>query len=581
MLPDLPFVSETDPVETATLGVTPHVITTQEPTAIATGSTPLFETEVTSEPTVTTAVTDTPVPTLAPTPTPRPPDLSLAASDVYLYPVPSIFAGDKVTFQIFPHVPDNVAPDEVTVQVLIDGATIVDGALGGRSHLSGEVVGLFEWAWNTTGLLGTHELQVLLDPEDSIRVGDEDPENNQVVLTVSVHDRDGLPPNETNAIWKRAESACCNVHVVSGTAADRDLPELLAAIDSAMQQAISKLNEQPRRKFDVYLIDRVIGQGGYAGSALVVSYLDRDYASNDLHQVLVHEAVHLLDRQFAPQRISFLAEGLAVWASDGHYKQEDLNLAAAALLELEHFVPVERLINQFYPVQHEIGYIEAGGLVTYMVETYGWPRFRNFYSEVTQDDEGTLADTFDAKLRSHFNTSLDELESSWQAYLRALPQNREVVADVQTTIRYYETMRRYQMLYDPTAHFLIAWLPSPNGVQETGNPADLTRHPKTALNVTLEIMLQAAGDVLHDGDHDRANVILNSIARVLDREGHFIDPLAISYWNIVQTATSMGYEVHQVTLTGNEAAVIVAQSDTTTLTRIDMILQGQEWMLSD
>jgi hypothetical protein len=44
---------------------------------------------------------------------------------------------------------------------------------------------------------------------------------------------------------------------------------------------------------------------------MVVSYVDRRYAGGGLHELLVHEATHILDQQFAPQRISFLAEGLA------------------------------------------------------------------------------------------------------------------------------------------------------------------------------------------------------------------------------------------------------------------------------
>jgi hypothetical protein len=127
-------------------------------------------------------------------------------------------------------------------------------------------------------------------------------------------------------------------------------------------QAANKLAIMPSQKLPVYLIDRVVGQGGFAGTDMVVSYVYRRYAGGGFYELLVHEAAHILDQQFAPQRITFLAEGLAVWVSGGHYKSEDLNERSAALVATKRYVPLAHLIDGFYPVQHEIGYLEAGGL---------------------------------------------------------------------------------------------------------------------------------------------------------------------------------------------------------------------------
>ena len=227
---------------------------------------------------------------------PPQPDLAIQNDDVFLYPVPSIYAGEQVTFQVVAHVPPNVDPQTVSVHVLVDYQDVAEGTLSAR-NLAGDAVGLFEWAWDTTNETGEHLVHVILDRYDIIVEGDENRDNNQVELTVAVLDPASLPANERNATWVMAETDCCTIHVVSGTAAYRDLPELLVQVETAVHQAAFHLEETLSQKVDVYLVDRVIGQGGYAGNAVVISYLDRQYASGGFEQVLVHEAIHIIDRE--------------------------------------------------------------------------------------------------------------------------------------------------------------------------------------------------------------------------------------------------------------------------------------------
>ncbi len=508
------------------------------------------------------------------------PDLSIASDDIFLYPVPSIFAGDKVTFQLWPTVPEPISPENVAVQISIDGAEVARGALSGNSHLSGEAVGLFEWVWDATEP-GPHRIQVTLDQEDTIRLGDEDPNNNTASLDVVVLDSQTRSADEATAIWKTATSECCLIHVVSGTAADRDLPQLLALIDQAAFQASAKLGEEPQKQIDIYLIDRVIGQGGYASSGIVVSYLDRDYTGNDLLQVLVHELVHLLDRQFAPQRISFLAEGLAVWASGGHYKAENIDQAIIAMRNTDRYLPLPDLINDFYPSQHETAYFQAAGFVSYLINTYGWWPFRDFYIDVTQDKADSLAAAVDQSLQAHFGQSLSDVEASWIEYLDGLTADPTAIPDVQTTVHYYEVMRRYQMQYDPTAYFLKAWMPSPSSVLELGSPADFNGHPETEQNIALEVMLGAADRSLKKKNYARANVLLNSIERVLDSDGQFLDPFSMNYWRIVQTVSAEGYVVHQVILSGDSAVVAATRDGSNGIIQLNLTLNGQAWILVD
>jgi hypothetical protein len=553
-------------------------------TAVPPNNSPVPETAVSSNntPTAELPPTNTPLPTAVPTdtPTPLPPDLSITNDDLFLYPVPEIFAGDRVTFQVLANVPANIDPQTVTVHILVDYQDIAEGSLSAR-NLAGNAVGLFEWVWDTTDETGEHLVHVILDRFDTIQTGDENGENNQIALTVPVRDPQELPASQQNATWVTAETACCFVNVVSGTAAYRDLPELLLQVDTAVRQAALQLEEEPRQKIDVYLIDRVIGQGGYAGNALVVSYLDRQYSGRGLEQVLIHEAVHLLDRQFAPDRITFLAEGLAVWSSGGHYKPENIHQRAAALVTIGQYIPLSELIDNFYPVQHEIGYLEAAGFTNYLIDTYGWLQFKQFYADVTAEDAPTMSQAMDLNLQQYFGVTLAEMEVNWLAYLASLPEDRSTQSDLQTTIRYYNVMRRYQQAYDPTAYFLTAWLPYPGSLQAEGNPADLTRHPQAEVNVTLEVMLQAADTALRGNDYNKANVLLDSVTRVLENDGVFIDPLAASYLNLVQLLTNQGFEVEQVFLEGERATVQVRGLETAVLTQLTLILSGQNWVLSN
>ena len=313
----------------------------------------------------TQAPTETAPPTALPAQTSTPDvvtDLALTADGVFLYPVPDLYDGDVVTFQVIADVPAQINPNDVGVEIYIDETLVVADTLRFR-NLAGQTIGLYEWVWDSSGQTGLHDLEVRIDPADRIQDGDADPDNNDVLLPLVVNPLAQQPAGERGAVWVSAAGQYADIFVVSNSSAHRDLPFLVATTDAAIQQASNRLQETPAERLQVYFIERVIGQGGYAGGVMVISYADRDYAGDGLYEVLVHEATHLLDRQIAPNRIPFLAEGVAVWATGGHYKQEDLLSRSAALLAAGLYVPLPQLIDDFYPVQHEIGYLEAGGLI--------------------------------------------------------------------------------------------------------------------------------------------------------------------------------------------------------------------------
>lgn len=99
------------------------------------------------------------------------------------------------------------------------------------------------------------------------------------------------------------------------------------------------------------------------------------------------------------------------------------------------------------------------------------------------------------------------------------------------------------------------------------------------MNIALEVMLQSADDALRKGDYNFANVVLDSIDRILDNGGVFIDPLAVNYLNIVRVASAEGYELQQVDLQGNDARAVVSFGDSSHLTTLTLTLRGQDWII--
>lgn len=505
-------------------------------------------------------------------------DLNIKVEDIQLFPVPKIISGDRVSFQVQPFVPEALTVEHVAVDIYVDGQVVSADTLGWRNW-DGKAQGIYEWVWDSSGKPGHHEVRVVLDGQDLIRDGDEDPANNEVTFNFRVGKSSERPLEERDASWITAEIDCCVVHALTRTAAYRDFPELLVLLDSAVSEVSSRLNEFPEDKINVYFIDRTIGQGGYAGTEMVVVYNDRPYIGGELYELLAHESVHIIDRQFAPQRTKFLAEGVAVWAAGGHYQKQDLQMRAAALLAINEYVPLAKLANDFYPAQHEIGYLEAGAFVDYLVGIYGWPKFREFYSNTSINDGPTEADALDANLERYFDASLAEMETAWLSQLAALSPSEDEALNLQTTVRYYETARNYQIRHDPTAYFRTAWLPHPGDVMEIGNAADFIRQPDTEKNFTVELILRSAYDAIAEQDFGRANVLLDTLERYLNQEGSTSDPLFTSYQNIVHTAVAFGYEPHKVTFAGDAAQVLATTATGNRLFNLDLELQRGDWIL--
>lgn len=518
------------------------------------------------------------------TPSATPPDdLYLTTQDVVLYPGPDLYRGDVVTFDVTPRNLGAIPPSDLVVRIYRLTPTgrqevIAEGGLG-YPAFDGVPRARLVWAWDTDGLEGEQHLLVWLDPDDRIHEGDENPANNVVNLTVSLLPATARPSLEVAATWAVTTTRCCILHYLTSTAAERDLATIVPTVEEATAHVQRQLHLRLVQPLDVYLIGRVIGHGGYVQQGLTLSYLDRHYAGSDLETVARHEVAHLLDSlalgQGAP---ALLREGLAVWAAGGHFKPEPIPERAEALVRIGRYIPLERLVQDFYQQQHEIGYLEGAALVAYLVQARGWGTFEEFYRSLGSC-KGTPAEVLDAALTAHYGAGLAVTEQAFLRWLQAHPPTSHQVQDVRLTLYLFDTIRRYQQAYDPEAFFLSGWLPDAAEGARRGMVADFLRHPRTARHIALETMLIAAREALQAGAFNQAEALLDSVNQVLE-EGVFASPPAVNYLAVVLALQASGYEAQRVELEGSMARVW-AISDGLVLTERTLQCTPAGWAMLD
>jgi len=512
-----------------------------------------------------------------------PTDLYITPDDVLLYPGPGLYTGDRVTFDVIPRNLDGIGPSDVLVRIYHqtpDGAeTVAEGRLGYHTF-DGVPRARMTWAWDTEGLEGEQHLTVWVDPDDHIQEGDENPHNNSATIAVYLHPAAARGQPEASATWTTTTTQCCTLHYLTSTAAERDLHTIGAEADEALSHVQSTIHITPTKRLELYLVSRTIGQGGYVTGQgqIILSYLDRNYAGRDIRNVLRHEFTHALDAlilvNWPP---TLLREGLAVWATGGHFKPEPIPERASALLQLGWYVPLDRLADDFYNYQHEVSYLEGAGLVAYLVEVHGWEGFLRFYTSF--NPSGTAAGALDAALVETFGVGLEETEDGFLRWLEAHPPTPDQVRDLEVTVHLFDTVRRYQQVYEPVAYFWSGWLPNPAEAESRGIVADFIRHPRDPENVALETMLIAAQDALVAGEFDRAEALLGAVNHVLDR-GVFTDPLAAEYLEIVRTVAAAGYEAQWIELDGPSARVR-AIADWPDLVELRLGRTADGWVLGD
>ncbi|MCS6910490.1 MAG: hypothetical protein NZM11_07970, partial [Anaerolineales bacterium] len=333
-------------------------------------------------------------PTWTPLPgSPSPAPTGLRPEHITFHPGPELYAGDIVSLQItWP----GAEPEWEEARVKVFAGEAIEPLAEdrfGRFGIGGRAQATFWWVWDTAGLVGEQSVTVVVESESGERL-------DSLTVPVTLLPAELRPQPERDARWAQAESACCIFHYLTGTAAARDIALITAQADEAFERVEERLGVERERRITFTLLSRLLGQGGFAAGEISLTYIDRNPAGVDLETVLVHEGTHLLDRQIARERPTLLTEGLAVFIAGGHYKPEDLDRRAAALLVLDRYIPLADLARDFYPQQHEIGYLQAGALVKYLVDKYGWEKFKAMYAgfESAPDEAAML----EAGLKAHY-----------------------------------------------------------------------------------------------------------------------------------------------------------------------------------
>ncbi|MEK9161954.1 MAG: CARDB domain-containing protein, partial [Chloroflexota bacterium] len=452
-------------------------------------------------PTSARTPTATLTPTVAPTPTATPAlntkrDLYIESSDILIHPDGALYSGDVVSIEAIVHDGAKMNLRGFTVELYVDSKLI------SRERASGHGIGQrleasFEWAWRTTGLGGAHTIQIVVDPDDKIKIGDEDSTNNTASVTVNIQPRSDLPFNELDAKWIRTESECCIFNYIANSPAARDIELIKSQTNDSVAFVESRLGRKRSAKLVLNFIDRVLGHGGFAGDTITITYMDRDYPAGSFANVVRHEAAHILARPLGKERPILIEEGFATYITGGHFKPEPFAPRAAGLVALDRYIPLAQLADNFYPAQHELGYLESAGFIEYLVNTYGWEKFVTLLGafQQTRNESAML----DAGLRFTYNKKLSEIESDYLAYLKTQTDPRWT-RDIENTIRYYDTVRLYQKKFDPSAYYLTAWIPDIDRAVRDGLTADYQRHPLTPRHIAIETMLIEADRGIDSGD---------------------------------------------------------------------------------
>ena len=421
---------------------------------------------------------------------------------VYVHPDGGLNAGDKVSFEII--APDGANMDGRTAHIEIDDLnnTILGPQEFGPFGIAGRVQATFEWAWDTSGFApGEYVADISIQPDGPTWTE-----------TLSL-----LPGSALADQWASTTSECCSLQYISNTLAAQELDYLRIMADEQAKSVTQQLGADFDKPVPIVFMPRVLGHGGFADEEITISYLERNYAGSNPEIVLHHELVHKLDSQLGGDlRPSFFVEGLAVYLSGGHFKLEPLIPRAAALLDQGLYLPLAPLTERFYTSQHEIGYLEAGALVEYMLGHWGKDAFYQFYRD-THYLEGnrSQAAAINAALLQHFQLTLGELENDFLQYLREQPVEPHWKDDVRLTVRFYDTVRRYQQALDPSAYYLTAWLPDSQQMREHNIVADYLRHPAAPENVAIETLLVAVDERIKAGDYIRAGQILDVVDATL------------------------------------------------------------------
>lgn len=423
-----------------------------------------------------------------------------AGFTVRLHPSGELQTGDVVSFEVFSPAGEDYQKNKLEVYRVIGEITQELGSTPFEGAAQGQFRAALTWAWDTRGLpAGNHTLLFKITP-------------GQITWQQQVTLQMANPLDTFLYHWTSTEISCCVIHTITGTPAQRDLPKLLELIKQQASDASAKFGHTLSKKIEINLLPRILGQGGFAGEELYISYPEQNYTNTNLGMVLHHELVHRIDAETNHgARPTLFVEGLAVYLTGGHYKAEPILARAVALRNLGLDLPLTTLAVNFYDHQHEIGYIQAGALVDYMVRIWGWDQFIAFYRGIKSDATGSELKTIDTALRAVLGLSLVELDDRFTTFLLEQPVIPDMREDTRLTVAFYDSIRAYQQQFDPSAHFQQAWLPDAEQMRQRGIVGDYLRGPGQQANTDIEALLAAAGQHWRAGCFAQAWAVLDQL----------------------------------------------------------------------
>ena len=517
----------------------------------------------------------------------KPTDLYADTDALTVYPTPPV-SGDVVSVKVTAHNGSHKPLMNVPAAVYRrDGDKDIQVARVTIPYIppTGQGSATAEWAWDTSGMVGTQSLVVQVDPDNNIGEGDENAANNVALGSVTLE----APTPGVSPQWAAVDTGCCTLHYITGTAAERDIAALMSETDASVARVQQTLGIASPPRLQIYLVPRTLGQGGFTAGHIVLSYLDRQYAVGFAPIVITHEATHALQNSWTPgESPLMLSEGLAVWVAGGHFKPEPIRQRAAALLALDRFLPLDQLVENFYDKQHETGYLEAAGLIQYLVETHGQDKLRVLFGSLQRRRGERDRQALERGFQAAYGKSVAEIDANYRAWLAATPPNPTQQRDLADTARLFDLMRAYQQALDPTAYFRTPWMPPIEEAERRGLVADYLRHPHTDVNEAIEALLLRAADEQGTGDYDALEHTLDVVDGVLaahtgapDRDwtDAFTDPLAAAYLDAIRALQSAGFEPQRVLMDNGSAQVWATRSGAASLYRLTMTQDSEGWHL--
>lgn len=356
---------------------------------------------------------------------------------------------------------------------------------------------------------------------DSIRAG------GAVTLEPSLWSLVTAPTPEPPPIdftWSVSDSLHFQFHYMPGTAAERDLFQIGSLAEASLAQIQSVLDVEFDERMSIYLVPRVFWQGGaaYGDKVQLISYLDRNYTAIETWSYFAHEGTHALAQDLLEPKEEggpdgVLVEGLAVWASDGHYRREPIDAWAAVVAGSDQYLPLTELrAGSFYDFQHETSYLEGASFVKFLVEQYGLDNLKQLYGQATGD-----AEQDESLVRSLYGKGYGDLEAEWLGHLAALNPTPEQVETWRLKVRSFDLMRRYETELDPDARLLPSSAP-PAWTSDTLKV--FLGRVEEPVNIVLETALIAAQARVQRGELEGAAALLDDVEAVLDAGGALVRP---------------------------------------------------------